>query len=158
MMHDEAYVRTLYTTSCRYSFKSFSKSQFPKFRIRISILVAVALQLTSPFNTLCIKTCHASVHVIVQVAKRLGHRVLGWRKVPTNNADLGQGALDTEPVIEQVFVLANPDSKLNFEQQVCHHFYTRFRTRPLDRVPRQAAVFAKPYDYGRVPKRRGESG
>jgi glutamate synthase (NADPH) large chain len=34
----------------------------------------------------------------------LGFELLGFRKVPTDHEDLGDGALDTEPRIEQVFV------------------------------------------------------
>ncbi|MFB6142013.1 MAG: glutamate synthase subunit alpha, partial [Halorientalis sp.] len=33
-----------------------------------------------------------------------GLDVLAWRTVPTDNADIGQTALDSEPVVEQVFV------------------------------------------------------
>lgn len=36
----------------------------------------------------------------------------------TDNSDLGQSALDTEPVIEQVFLRTLPDSNLDPEQQV----------------------------------------
>ena len=39
----------------------------------------------------------------------MGHKVLGWRKLTTCNADLGKAALDTEPVIEQVFLLVKDD-------------------------------------------------
>ncbi|KAF8784021.1 hypothetical protein HU200_000021 [Digitaria exilis] len=44
--------------------------------------------------------------------------VLGWRRVPTDNSDLGKSALDTEPVIEQVFVSKSTQSKADFEQQM----------------------------------------
>lgn len=54
----------------------------------------------------------------LQVAKSLGHDVLGWRRVPTDNSDLGKSALDTEPVVEQVFVSKSTQSKADFEQQV----------------------------------------
>ncbi len=33
-----------------------------------------------------------------------GQIVLGWRTVPTNNADLGQSAIDAEPSMRQVFI------------------------------------------------------
>ena len=39
-----------------------------------------------------------------RVARQLGHTVLGWRTVPTNNSDVGPSARSTEPVIEQVFI------------------------------------------------------
>jgi len=54
----------------------------------------------------------------LQIAKSLGHDVFGWRQVPTDNSDLGKSALDTEPVIEQVFVSKSTYSKADFEQQV----------------------------------------
>lgn len=53
-----------------------------------------------------------------QIAKSLGHVVLGWRRVPTDNSDLGKAALETEPVIEQVFVSKSMRSEADFEQQV----------------------------------------
>ena len=39
-----------------------------------------------------------------RVANQLGHTVLGWRAVPTNNAEVGPSARSTEPVVEQVFL------------------------------------------------------
>lgn len=53
------------------------------------------------------------------MAESLGHTVLGWRPVPTDNSGLGKSALQTEPVIEQVFLTATFRSKADFEQQVC---------------------------------------
>lgn len=54
----------------------------------------------------------------VKVAESLGHTVLGWRCVPTDNSGLGNSALQTEPVVEQVFLTPTPRSKADFEQQV----------------------------------------
>ncbi|KAK4480505.1 hypothetical protein RD792_013580 [Penstemon davidsonii] len=56
--------------------------------------------------------------VFTKVAESLGHTVLGWRPVPTDNSGLGNSALLTEPVIEQVFLTATPRSKVDFEQQM----------------------------------------
>ncbi|XP_078168767.1 NADH-dependent glutamate synthase 1 isoform X1 [Carex rostrata] len=56
--------------------------------------------------------------VFTTVAESLGHTVLGWRAVPTDNSDLGQSALDTEPVIEQAFLTKSPKSTASFEQQM----------------------------------------
>ena len=56
----------------------------------------------------------------VQVAESLGHSVLGWRSVPTDNTGLGNSALQTEPVIEQVFLTPSVQSKVDLERQV--HF------------------------------------
>ncbi|CAK7324155.1 unnamed protein product [Dovyalis caffra] len=59
-----------------------------------------------------------SKNVFTKVAESLGHTVLGWRQVPTDNSGLGNSALQTEPVIEQVFLTATPRSKADFEQQM----------------------------------------
>ncbi|KAJ4825686.1 glutamate synthase [NADH] [Turnera subulata] len=59
-----------------------------------------------------------SKNVFTKVAESLGHTVLGWRTVPTNNSGLGNSALQTEPVIEQVFLTPSPRSKADFEQQM----------------------------------------
>ncbi|KAL7214119.1 hypothetical protein ACSBR1_026520 [Camellia fascicularis] len=56
--------------------------------------------------------------VFTKVAESLGHTVLGWRTVPTDNSGLGNSALQTEPVIEQVFLTPTPKSKVDFEQQL----------------------------------------
>lgn len=34
----------------------------------------------------------------------LGHSVLAWRNVPTDNSSIGPAALATEPKVEQLFV------------------------------------------------------
>ncbi|ONK69929.1 uncharacterized protein A4U43_C05F28330 [Asparagus officinalis] len=56
--------------------------------------------------------------VFTKVAESLGHDVLGWRPVPTDNTDLGKSAIQTEPVIEQVFLTPTPRSSADFEQQM----------------------------------------
>lgn len=44
--------------------------------------------------------------------------VLGWRRVPVNNASLGDSAKATEPIIEQVFFEENDDNEnMRFELQ-----------------------------------------
>ncbi|XP_002513554.2 glutamate synthase 1 [NADH], chloroplastic isoform X1 [Ricinus communis] len=59
-----------------------------------------------------------SKNVFTKVAESLGHTVLGWRRVPTDNSGLGNAALQTEPVVEQVFLTPSPRSKADFEQQM----------------------------------------
>lgn len=54
----------------------------------------------------------------MQVAESLGHSVIGWRPVPTDNSGLGKSALQTEPIIEQVFLTPTAKSKADLEQQV----------------------------------------
>ncbi|KAK1431855.1 hypothetical protein QVD17_08595 [Tagetes erecta] len=56
--------------------------------------------------------------VFTKVAESLGHTVLGWRTVPTDNSSLGKAALQTEPVIEQVFLTPTSRSKVDFERQM----------------------------------------
>ena len=53
-----------------------------------------------------------------KVAESLGHSVLGWRSVPTDNTGLGKSAVITEPVIEQVFLTPSARSKVDLEKQV----------------------------------------
>ncbi|KAI3737171.1 hypothetical protein L2E82_27166 [Cichorium intybus] len=53
-----------------------------------------------------------------RVAESLGHTVLGWRTVPTDNSGLGKSAIQTEPVIEQVFLTPTSRSKADFEQHM----------------------------------------
>ncbi|KAK4795880.1 hypothetical protein SAY86_028206 [Trapa natans] len=59
-----------------------------------------------------------SKHVFSKVSESLGHTVLGWRSVPTDNSDLGKSAIQTEPVIEQVFLTPSPRSKVDLERQM----------------------------------------
>ncbi|CAM8900517.1 unnamed protein product [Rhodiola kirilowii] len=59
-----------------------------------------------------------SKHLFSQVALSLGHTVLGWRTVPTDNSGLGKSALQTEPVVEQVFLTSSSTSKADIEQQM----------------------------------------
>ncbi|KAJ0971718.1 hypothetical protein J5N97_019677 [Dioscorea zingiberensis] len=56
--------------------------------------------------------------VFTKVAESLGHVVLGWRPVPTDNTGLGKSALETEPIIEQVFLTLSSRSNADFEQQM----------------------------------------
>ncbi|EIE24001.1 glutamate synthase, NADH-dependent [Coccomyxa subellipsoidea C-169] len=44
---------------------------------------------------------HAAKGIVAKVAAKLGHTVLTWRRVPTNNAGLGDSAKATEPLVEQ---------------------------------------------------------
>ena len=48
-------------------------------------------------------------------------QVLGWRRVPTDHSLLGESAVRTEPIIEQVFITRATSEaalKLRLEQQV----------------------------------------
>ncbi|KAF5451051.1 hypothetical protein F2P56_031350 [Juglans regia] len=59
-----------------------------------------------------------SKNVFTKVAESLGHTILGWRPVPTDNTGLGNSALQTEPVVEQVFLTPTPRSQVDLEQQM----------------------------------------
>ncbi|CAK9318191.1 unnamed protein product [Citrullus colocynthis] len=59
-----------------------------------------------------------SKKVFAKVAESLGHSVLGWRSVQTDNTGLGKSALQTEPVIEQVFLTPSTRSKVDLEKQM----------------------------------------
>ncbi|KAJ3670906.1 hypothetical protein LUZ60_008332 [Juncus effusus] len=59
-----------------------------------------------------------SKEVFTKVAESLGHTVLGWRLVPTDNSALGESAISTEPVIEQAFITKSSKSDIDFEQQM----------------------------------------
>jgi glutamate synthase (NADPH/NADH) large chain len=41
-----------------------------------------------------------------RIASEQGQRIIGWRRVPTDNSQIGPTAKASEPVIEQVFVVA----------------------------------------------------
>lgn len=47
-----------------------------------------------------------------------GLEIVGWRKVPTNNDCLGEIALKTIPVIEQIFITAGNLDKKNFNARL----------------------------------------
>ncbi|KAG0612200.1 hypothetical protein M758_6G009700 [Ceratodon purpureus] len=59
-----------------------------------------------------------SKEVFSQVAEALGHTVLGWRRIKTDNSDLGYSAIQTEPMIEQVFLTKSSMSTIDFENQM----------------------------------------
>ncbi|CAH8389411.1 unnamed protein product [Eruca vesicaria subsp. sativa] len=59
-----------------------------------------------------------SKSVFTKVAESLGHSVIGWRPVPTDNSGLGKSALQTEPIIEQVFLTPTTKSQADLEQQM----------------------------------------
>ncbi|CAL8462475.1 g2008 [Coccomyxa elongata] len=47
---------------------------------------------------------HAAKGIVAKVAAKLGHSILAWRRVPTNNYNLGDSAKSTEPSVEQCFL------------------------------------------------------
>ncbi|CAL5227781.1 g10803 [Coccomyxa viridis] len=64
---------------------------------------------------------NAAKGIVAKVAEKLGHTVLAWRLVPTNNYNLGESAKAVEPHIEQVFislssspVTSSPDPEAQF--------------------------------------------
>jgi len=55
-----------------------------------------------------------------RVIRKEGLRLLGWRKVPVDDTNIGKAALETQPVIEQVFIAKNKALKdqLDFERKL----------------------------------------
>ena len=56
-----------------------------------------------------------------RVVESRGHTLLGWRTVPTDSSDLGKGALQTQPIIEQFFITESTrsnDLEKTMEQQM----------------------------------------
>ncbi len=43
-----------------------------------------------------------------EIIENEGHRLLGWRTVPTNNRTLGETARASEPIVRQVFIARDP--------------------------------------------------
>lgn len=56
--------------------------------------------------------------LIEEAVAHMGHDLITWRVVPTNNRTLGLSARATEPIIEQLFISAKGHLKLEAEQQV----------------------------------------
>ncbi|KAK3285699.1 glutamate synthase [NADH] [Cymbomonas tetramitiformis] len=56
--------------------------------------------------------------LVESCAESLGHTVLGWRAVPTDNSLIGPSAKDTEPEIEQVFISKSPLCEIELEEQL----------------------------------------
>ncbi len=58
--------------------------------------------------------------VFSRVVKEEGQELLGWREVPVDDSDIGKGAKETEPVIEQVFIRRSKGIKdqLDFERRL----------------------------------------
>ncbi|XP_024399147.1 glutamate synthase 1 [NADH], chloroplastic isoform X2 [Physcomitrium patens] len=59
-----------------------------------------------------------SKNVFKKVAESLGHRILGWRVVKTDNTGLGKGAIETEPIVAQVFLSPSSHSTVDIERQM----------------------------------------
>ena len=56
--------------------------------------------------------------LLSEAVKAQGLEVLGWRKLTPCNTDLGKAALDTEPVIEQIFLLVKDDPAVTDVEQL----------------------------------------
>lgn len=70
-----------------------------------------------PVNTRELEKCR---NIFEQIIKEEGQKVLGWRRVPTNNSPLGETALRCEPAMWQVFIGRNPalEDDLAFERKL----------------------------------------
>ncbi|HYW36413.1 MAG TPA: glutamate synthase large subunit [Balneolaceae bacterium] len=58
--------------------------------------------------------------VIEKIVKEKGQKVLGWRKVPTDNFYLGKSAIESEPSVRQLFIgrNGNLETQLEFERKL----------------------------------------
>jgi glutamate synthase (ferredoxin) len=58
--------------------------------------------------------------IIEEIVEEEGQKVLGWRKVPTNNYYLGKSAIDAEPAVRQLFIGRNSNlqTDLDFERKL----------------------------------------
>lgn len=50
-------------------------------------------------------------NIFFKIIREENQKFLGWRRVPVDNSDIGKGAKDTEPIIEQVFIEKNAEIK-----------------------------------------------
>ncbi|MBK7125508.1 MAG: glutamate synthase large subunit [Dehalococcoidia bacterium] len=67
------------------------------------------------------------------IVEEEGQHLLGWREVPTNNASLGQTALEAEPFIQQVFVGRGSDVTTEDEFERCLYVIRKRFEKAIDR-------------------------
>ncbi|MGB4863229.1 MAG: glutamate synthase central domain-containing protein, partial [Tepidiformaceae bacterium] len=67
------------------------------------------------------------------IVEEEGQHLLGWRDVPTNNASLGQTALDAEPAIQQVFVARGAGLETNDDFERCLYVIRKRFEKAIDR-------------------------
>ena len=55
-----------------------------------------------------------------EIVENEGHRLLGWRTVPTTNTTLGETARASEPIVRQVFIARDPkiQDDMSFERKL----------------------------------------
>ena len=56
--------------------------------------------------------------IFESVGSKAGYETVCWRRVPTDNRDLGKSSLGTEPVIEQWFIKSKEPMEGDMEVQV----------------------------------------
>ncbi|MEX2574401.1 MAG: glutamate synthase large subunit [Balneolaceae bacterium] len=58
--------------------------------------------------------------IVEKIVKEEGQRVIGWRKVPTDNSSLGKSAIASEPSVRQIFIGRSEDleTDLDFERKL----------------------------------------
>ena len=81
--------------------------------------------------------------VFLKVIREEGQKLLGWRSVPVDDADIGRTAQHTQPVIEQVFIARDKSIKeqLEFERVL---YVIRKR---IENYLRSADLKQKPFFY-----------
>jgi len=58
--------------------------------------------------------------IVEQIVKEEGQKVIGWRKVPTDNSYIGKIAKNSEPSVRQIIIEPNDDiaSEMDFERKL----------------------------------------
>jgi glutamate synthase domain-containing protein 2/glutamate synthase domain-containing protein 1/glutamate synthase domain-containing protein 3 len=81
--------------------------------------------------------------VFSKIIKSEEQILLGWRKVPVDDSDIGKAARDTKPVIEQVFIGRNPvfHSQIDFERRL---YIIR---KKIENIIRSSRLLQKSYFY-----------
>ncbi len=82
-------------------------------------------------------------NVFSKIIKEQGQTILGWRRVPVDDTDIGKTARETEPVIEQIFIARNLSLKMqiDFERRL---YIIRKKT---ENIIRQSKLKQKSYFY-----------
>ena len=97
----------------------------------------------------------AAKRIMEAVAAELGHEVLAWRSVPTDNRSLGASAVKVEPVIEQWIVSAAgaKHRQLEVEAQVSAGTATGVHVPSVGFARRHATPFCGPFRARRLGSR-----
>jgi len=71
-------------------------------------------------------------HIVSEVITQHGAAISGWRKVPVDNSRLGELAISTEPIIEQIFITSSSWDETNFQRKL--YIIRRLIEKKIDQV------------------------